>query len=1204
MECPQCGLTNTPGTSVCIACRTPLPLTDQTLTITPSPASVDAPGSDRTMDVMSGWSAPAVPAAGTPAASSTLEIGRVLGKRYEILQLLGEGGMGAVYKARDQELDRMVALKVIRPEFAQNAHILQRFKQELILARQVTHRNVIRIYDLGEADGIKFITMEYIEGRDLKSIICESGKLEPKRAAEIITQVCQALEVAHMEGVIHRDLKPQNIMIDKQGKASVMDFGIARTMEAAGGGMTQTGALVGTPEYMSPEQAKGEKVDGRTDLFALGIIFYELLTGDSPYEADTAMASLYKRTKEIPPPPVQKDPSIPRPLNNIVVRCLQIDKEKRYTSATEILQDLAVFQGTRAGSVTLPPSVRFSPAEIARHWKWVAAGVAVLLIALGGAWYGAKSGSRASEKSAATGPSISLAILPFANGSGDKSLDWLGSSLADMLSTDVGQSSYLRSISPDRVHQIMHDLQISPDSFSDPATVRRLAEMSNADTVVWGRYAKFGEQFRVDATLRDVKRDHDVSFKVEAANQQDLLSKVDTLAQTIRDNLALRPNIADELKAQSFKPSSNSVEAIRFFSEGTNLARQGRNLDALKDFQSATQADANFALAYAKLGQTFANLGHDAEAEQASRKAVELSENLPAREKYLIAANDARIQRDYPKAIQAYENLAASAPDDPEIQFELGRLYEDSGAVDKARDRYSKVLAGDPNNVSALLALGRLELRHSNPKGALDYSNRALPLAIQFGNDEAKGTILQVIGLSYDALNKEDEALSYFQQALDVRRRLDDKRGIAVTLNAMAQIQEDSGKSAEALKNYQEALKIRQQIGDKNGMGATLLDLGGFQSDLGHYDQALDLYKQALQVQRDLGNEDSQGLCLNNIGLTYLSKSDYDNALTYFQQALDLRRKSQIPADTAITLHNLAVTYEDLGQYDKALTNYENALDLYRNAADKRGVATESYSMGALFGHQGRFGAAIKAKEEALKAFTELQDRTYWMAEVMSGYGKSLADAGRFDDAQKPLADALSLAREVKNDGLIAQALDFQGESLFYRGDFKGARNLYEQALPFALQSKEQEKILLTRLDIAKVTLKQGSVSQAATTLTKISADADRLGMRYAGIEAEASLGEASVESKSYDRARQQLERTIAGAEKLELRPTLAQAHYSLATALRVSGHAADATPHYRDALRYVEEIRKDAGSDAFLQRSDFKQLYSESTRWSQDKPN
>ena len=222
--------------------------------------------------------------------------GVLLGNRYEIVAILGQGGMGAVYKARDRELDRMVALKVIRPELAGDSDILQRFKQELILARKITHRNVIRIFDLGDADGIKFITMEFIEGRDLKSLLVEKGKLPPEQAVEIVQQVCLALEAAHSEGVVHRDLKPQNIMLDKDSRASVMDFGIARSLDL--GGMTQTGALMGTPEYMSPEQVRGEHVDARSDLFTLGIILQEILTGKLPFQAETAMASMYKRTME------------------------------------------------------------------------------------------------------------------------------------------------------------------------------------------------------------------------------------------------------------------------------------------------------------------------------------------------------------------------------------------------------------------------------------------------------------------------------------------------------------------------------------------------------------------------------------------------------------------------------------------------------------------------------------------------------------------------------------------------------------------------------------------------------------------------------------------------------------------------------------------------------------------------------------------
>jgi serine/threonine protein kinase/tetratricopeptide (TPR) repeat protein len=1195
MECPQCGLTNPPGVIICTECSTPLPASDLTLTITPgaTPGAPASPG--RGADGMSGWSAPA--ATGATGTSGLLELGRVLGHRYEILQLLGEGGMGTVYKARDREVDRLVALKVIRPELAQNADALHRFKQELILARQVTHRNVIRIFDLGEADGMKFITMEYIDGRDLKTLIREKGKFTPKEASQIVVQVCKALEVSHAEGVIHRDLKPQNIMVDEHGKVSVMDFGIARSMEV-GGGMTQTGALVGTPEYMSPEQAKGQHLDAGSDLFSLGIIFYELLTGYSPYKADTAMATLWKRTHEAARPPIELEPGMPRAVSDMVVKCLEIDRERRYQNVAEFAKDLEAWQAGSAISAATPTQRWLRKAAPVAKWLVPALAVA---IAVGAFVVIKKPGFHSAAKpDQPAQPAIALAILPFRNASGDPSLDWMGSSLADMLNTDVGQSVHLHPVSSDRLRQVLHDLQITPDATSDAATLRRITSIMNADTVVSGQYAKFGDQIRIDATLRDLKQNRSVSFKAQAPGEKDLLNAVDQLAQTIRENLALSPKIVNELQAQSFKPSSKSLDAIRLYSEGVDLAGKGNNLEALKRFQASTQADPEFALAYAKLGQTYANLGHDNEAEQASRKAVDLAENLPTREKYLIAANDARIERDYPKAIESYENLASASPDDPEVQFALARLYEDTGAIDKARDHYSKVLASDPKNVDALLASGRLKLRSDDPQGALDYFNRALTLSIQLGNDEAKGTILQGIGVSYRQLDKQDEALRNFQQALEVRRRLGDKRGIARTLEVMAQIQDQNGKSEEALKDYKEALQLRRDIGDKGGLGDTLLDLGGFYQDRGHYDQALGLYKQALQVQRDLGSETNQGLCLNNIGLVYLSKGDYENALTYFQQALDLRQRSQVPEDIALTVQNLAVTSEKMGQYEKAMAYHVRALDLYRNAGDKRSAAMDSYGMGVLFGYQGRFGAAINAKQEALKSFAELQDRTYWMTEVLSGYGMALADAGRFDDAQKPLDDALALARELKIDGSIAQALDYQGECSFYRGDFKSAQNLYEQALEFASRSKEQEKILLSKFHIAQAMLKQGKVSEAAVALRKIAAEADSLGMKYLGFEASALLGEALVESKDYERARQELERLAAKAEKLELRSVLAQAHYSLAMALRLSGHGPEATTHFRQALQYLNEIRKDTGSDAVLQRSDFNPIYSESSRWSQ----
>ncbi len=305
-----------------------------------------------------GIAAAAVPArepAQTPSAKShqprrgLYEPGEVIATRYEILGLLGEGGMGAVYKARDRELDRIVAMKLVRAEYSNHRETVWRLKQELILARQIIHRNVIRIFDIGTAeDGRRFITMEFIDGRDLRSLLRERGKLPPAEAASLFHQLVEGLAAAHAEGVIHRDLKPQNVLLEPSGRVCLMDFGIARALDVEG--MTRTGMLVGTPDYMSPEQAMGAKLDTRSDLFSAGLMFYELLTGEIPFHEKTMMATLIRRTTERATPPRKHDPSIPENLSDIVTRCLEIDLEARYQTAGEILRDL------ETGSVCAPGS--------------------------------------------------------------------------------------------------------------------------------------------------------------------------------------------------------------------------------------------------------------------------------------------------------------------------------------------------------------------------------------------------------------------------------------------------------------------------------------------------------------------------------------------------------------------------------------------------------------------------------------------------------------------------------------------------------------------------------------------------------------------------------------------------------------------------------------------------------------------------------
>jgi tetratricopeptide (TPR) repeat protein len=1129
------------------------------------------------------------------APQPVLEAGSVLAQRYEILQTLGEGGMGAVYKARDLELDRLVALKVIRPELAKNPAIIDRFKQELLLSQRVTHRNVIRIYDLGEGDGVKFITMEFIEGQDLRGLIFERHKLPPEEAVAIMEQVCLALDAAHSVNVIHRDLKPQNIMRDGTGRILVMDFGLARTLE--GDGMTQTGALVGTMEYMSPEQALAKELDQRSDIFSAGLIFYELLSGQMPFRADSALASLIKRTQERAKPISDHDNTIPQNLSSIVSKCLEREPAARYQTAKALLADLEAWQGKRAAGAIAFEAVQ--PWGQTIPWQWLGGVFAAIVLAVVGFTFRGKIFSPGTPRTAPTVAVESLAILPFHNASGDSSWDWLGPSLGDMLSTDVGQSAHLRTVSPDRLQQVLHDLRIPAGATVDPGAQRRIAEFTNADILVSGQYVKLGDQIRIDATLQDLKHGRTEILKSEAPNQQGLSAAVDRLADAIRQNLALSPDFVKELQSQSFKATSASVDALRDYNQGVQLLRQGNSLEAQKLLDAATKEDPKFALAYSKLGEAYSALGYESEAEQASRHAVEYSQDLPLAERYLIEAGHARTIKDSAKAIAAYQNLEKSFPDNMDVQFALGSLYEDAADLPNARTHYEKVLQADPKNLDVLLAMGRVEIKSGNSQAALEPLNRALNLSIQVDNQEQKALILQATGIAYQYMDKLDEAQRNFQDSIDINRKLGKKRGVAASLAEMAQLQGLKGKPDAALASYNEALKLFQEIGSKKEAGDVMIDIGGLYLDRGQRDKALQMFKDSLQIQRDAGDEGNQAVCLNNIGNVYLDQGESQDALTYFQQALQLREKLNVPDQIAETLHSLGLVYASNGDSEKAMASYMRALDLKRKANDGRGAALEENAIGVLFREQGRFGAAISSGQDALKALREVDDRTTRLVDVLTNLSLSLARAGRGDEAGPLLDEARKVIDGLKNQALLATLLNTVGDVAFYRGDTKGAREKYQDALRAATQSKGRTQELTSKISLARVVVQEGRGKSVVAELANLSRQADELGIPHLAVESSVDMAEALILSKDYPRAMQELERALSRSEKFGLRGQTARIHYLMGNAQRLSGKTTDAANNYAQAQRLFEEMQKEQGAEKVLTRPDLRMMYEESKRWS-----
>jgi eukaryotic-like serine/threonine-protein kinase len=1139
-----------------------------------------------------------------------LTVGQNFGSRYHIIRVLGVGGMGAVYQAWDQTLEVAVALKVVRPESAPDpaaAEALQRrFKSELLLARQVTHKNVVRIHDLGEIDGITYISMPYVQGSDLATVVARDGRLPVDRAVAIAKELASGLAAAHAAGVVHRDLKPANIMIDGEGGVLIMDFGIARsTSGSTAFGQTASGVIVGTVEYMAPEQAKGERVDARADIYSFGLILNDILLGRRQ-SANTGVAELMARMTAPLAALRSIDATIPEWLDAVVHKCIQPDPAKRYQSMTEVLEDLEAKSGR-----SVPSTTRTVGGPAGSRSALLVGGLAAVVVfaLLAGGWFvrnrllpSGRARQTPGQTQVVAAPSVTLAILPFRNASGDATLDSLGSSVSDVLRTELGQSSHVMTVPSNRVLQVLQDLRIQPNTTLAPTELARVADFTNARSVLWGQLTRFGEAIRIDATLQDLDKGQTVPLNAMAPNARDLLTSIGALADSVRESLAHgSTDILTELKSTSWKPSTSSFEALRLYNEGQQLTQQGNHQAALKSFEAATKIDDHFALALSAMAKSYSTLGYDDEAGQYTRRAMSLSEGLPALEKYRIAATHYQIVRDNAKAIESYENLVKASPNSLVVQFDLGDLYEQTGQFDKAREQYATVVRLDPKFVEGLRALGRIEIRRANPQGALEPLNKALSLAVEINNEEARANVLQAIGIAYKQLNRPEEAIRRYEESLEIKRKLgpSQRRGMASSIGEIAQVQEMLGKPREAEVRFKEALKILREIGDKGGVASTLTNLGSLLNEtLGRPDEALPYFQEALQLRRELGNSAGEALSLNNIGVLYQSKGQYADAQTHFELALQIREKANNPRDMADTVHNLAETLLKRGRYDQSLAQYVRALDYRRKAGDRRGAAVESYSIGTIFDNQGRYGAAIKSKEEALTAFRDLKQRDMWLGEILSGYGNSLALSGRFADADKPLDEAMTVGRELQNSSVIVQTQRFQADRLFYSGDAKAAAARAAEAVQSAAKASDRSLGLLAQASAANVAVTSQPTKALAARLATLAQDADSGGLKSLSVDYSLLRVDALIKLRDYSTAREEASRAVAKSDALGLRLLVAKARYLRGTALRLSNDAASASD-YAFALRLLDEIKGEDGNQNVLKRADLAAMYADCQRYS-----
>jgi len=622
-----------------------------------------------------------------------LESGTVLGSRYEILQLLGEGGMGAVYKAKDSELERVIALKVIRPELASNPEVLQRFKQEIILARQITDRNIIRIFDLGEAAGIRFITMEYVEGQSLHDMLRKRGKLPVDEVVDIMEQTISGLRAAHREGVIHRDLKPGNIMRDSQGRVVVMDFGLARTV--GGDGMTRSGAMLGTMEYMSPEQAQALDLDARSDIFTVGLICYELLSGRMPFHADSAIASLLRRTRERAIPISAIDREVPAVLSHIVGKCLERDPALRYQNAQDVLNDLHAWQGKGGSRVSVSSTSLWLNRLRELSWSRIAiiGGLMVVTVA-GVAWY---SSRRAHTATVVAHAPVSVLVGDFQNNTSDSLFD---DTLEPMLNVALEGASFINSFNRGNARQLAGKLP-NPTQKLDEQTSRLVALDAGVAAIVTGRLERHGSGYNLALKAIDTVTGKTLAAAdVNTDTKDELLLQVPKLAAPIRKALGDTTPESVQLAAAQGTFVTSNVEAVHQYSIGMEQQFAGKTEEALQSFSKAAELDPNFARAYAGMAAAAGNLGQSQAAERYAKMAVARVDRMTERERYRVRGQYYIRTENWQKCVEEYSELTKQYPADDIGQNNLALCYGRLLNMPKAMEVAQRAVELTPKDVN------------------------------------------------------------------------------------------------------------------------------------------------------------------------------------------------------------------------------------------------------------------------------------------------------------------------------------------------------------------------------------------------------------------------------------------------------------------------------------------------------------------------
>ena len=1066
-------------------------------------------------------------------------IGQILG-HYRIVSELGAGGMGVVYRAHDEQLDRDVALKILPAGALADEAARNRFRREALALAKLNHPNIETVYEFGSAGGVDYLAMELVPGETLLATLT-AGSLSSRETERLGMQLAEGLDAAHAQGIIHRDLKPGNLMLMPDGRLKILDFGLARLVHPgpehdAARTISETTSIAGTLPYMSPEQLKGLPVDARSDIFAAGAVLYELATARKPFPQSQSAELIGAILHQNPPTVSSMNDRVAPGLATIIHKCLAKDPQQRYQSARELR---AALEGASSAVAPPPPNESWRPLIAA------AGALLTILLAVGAILKWNVGGFRdrllrrdhgenapASAHPGAVKPRRSIAVLGFKNLSGKKSQAWLSTALSEMLTTELGAGETLRTVPGESVARTKADLALAEADTFAPDTLTRIRSNLNSDFVVMGSYLPVGGarngQLRIDVRLQDAAAGETLALVSDTGSQENLPDLVLRAGAKLREKLGVGAVPATEAPAVRSSQPVNQ-EAARLYAEGIASLRAYDALHARDLLEKAVVADPDYPLAHAALAAAFGALGYDEKAKIEAKKAFDLSGKLSREDRLSIEASYREKSKEWEIAQELYRTLWNFFPDSLQYGYDLamaqtfGGQPKDALATVEAMRRMAAPARDDPH-------IDQAELEAAANMGDFKRVQIVAAAAAQKGkNLGARRLVAQARlreCLAFRSLGQPAQAAAACEEGGRLYRDTGDRNGYAWALNNIGSLKESTDPAGEN-RDLQEALAIYRQIGQKHGEVAVLSNMANTLRTQSKYLEAIHVYEQVLPVCLEIGDRISEAIALTNMANSRLgigdlagAKKNYEDAVTIYQQ---LGNKSI----EAMNSSNLATALLMLGDLNGARDRLARSQALLEELGNKEYRVYVLSGQGDVNFASGDLPAARKKYEEAIAAATALGQKIA-AAENQASLSQVAVEEGHPQDATASLTAILATfhAMDDSDDELGAQMM--LADSLLAQGQPREAQKHLDAVKAPIGKTQDPSVQLQFALTSARVAAANGKPAEALKTLQPALATATKRGFVHQEFELRLARGQSEIKAGQIAQGR----KTLAALEK------------------------------------------------------------------------